>query len=60
MDEIIELLREASALGYAGKTSIVDKLLGDGWCAEENLAFAYGALRDSDRPVIIVFFEMPY
>ena len=60
MDELIELLREASALGYAGRTSIVDKLLGDGWCVKENLAFGYEALRDSDRPTIMVFFELPY
>lgn len=60
MDESIELVRDSSALGYVGRMPIVDRLLTEGWCSLEDLAFGCSTLRESDRPVMMAFFEVPF
>jgi len=60
MDEIGELLRQNSTIGYSNRGNIIDKLVADCWCSMDTLAFAYAAMRESDRPVIMALFELPY
>jgi hypothetical protein len=60
MDEIGELLRQNSTIGYSNRINIIDKLVADRWCSMDRLSFAYAAMRDSDRPVIMALFELPY
>lgn len=60
LDEIAEFLRQSSTIGYSNRSNIIDKLIADGWCSIDTLAFAYAAMRDSDRPVLIALFDLPY
>ena len=60
MDQIVELLRQNSAIGYANRSNIIDKLVDDCWCSIETLTFAYDAMGNTDRPVAMAFFELPY
>jgi hypothetical protein len=60
MDEIGELLRHNSTIGYSNRINIIDTLVADCWCSMDTLSFAYAAMRESDRPVIMALFELPY
>ena len=58
--DCLDDIREASRIGYAGSSSIMDVLLEANWCFAEDLQSAFDILEEWNAPSATTFFQLPY
>jgi hypothetical protein len=60
-EKSFQAVKDASDFGRVpGSTSIVDRLVDNGWCTEDDLVLAYEDLRKPDLDRVTVLFQLPF